>query len=267
MHSFYEYEIYDGHSHIFPEKIAEKAAKAIGEFYDSPMKYTGESTMLLKSGEKIGVKKYLVCSTATVPQQTSHINDFIIEECVAHPEFVGFGTLHPDSENMDEEIEKIIHAGLKGIKIHPDFQKFNIDEEKAYKIYEKIAGRLPILVHMGDERYEYSRPHRLANVMKKVPNLVVFAAHFGGYQRWEEAVECLLNLPNICFDTSSTLGFVTLDYAKKLVKHFDKDKLIFGTDFPMWDHADELQRFFALGLSDEDNRKILGGNFKRIFNI
>lgn len=267
MHNFDEYEIYDGHAHIFPQKIAEKAARAIGAFYESEMRYTGESSKLLENGSKINVKKYLVCSTATVPHQTSSINDFIIEECKAHPEFIGFGTLHPDVDNIDDEIEKIIKSDLKGIKIHPDFQKFNIDDEKAYTIYEKIAGELPILVHMGDDRYEYSRPHKLLKVMKDIPELEVFAAHFGGYQCWEEAVDCLVNLPNIYFDTSSTLGFVTLDYAKRLIKNFDTDKLIFGTDFPMWDHEEELQRFFALELSDDDNRKILGQNFKKIFSI
>ena len=267
MHSFEEYEIYDAHTHIFPEKIAEKASIAIGNFYDASMKYTGKSSMLLNSGRKINVKKYLVCSTATVPEQTSKINDFIIEECNIHREFIGFGTLHPETENIDEEIEKIISNGLKGIKIHPDFQKFNIDDDKAFEIYEKVAGRLPVLVHMGDDRYEFSRPHRLLNVMKALPTLEVFAAHFGGYQCWEEAVKCLLDLPNIYFDTSSTLGFVSLDYAKQLVKHFDTDRLLFGTDFPMWDHKEELDRFFSLELSNEDNIKILSGNFKRIYNV
>lgn len=267
MHSFTEYEIFDAHSHIFPEKIAKKAAEAIGDFYEMGMRYSGESSNLLISGDKIGIKKYLVCSTATVPEQTSRINDFIVEECKLHNEFIGFGTLHPDTQDMDIEIEKMLANGLKGVKIHPDFQKFNIDDDEAFIIYEKIAGKLPILIHMGDNRYDYSKPHRLVNVMKAIPNLEVFAAHFGGYQSWDEAINCLLDLPNIYFDTSSTLGFVSLDYAKEIVSHFDTDKLLFGSDFPMWDHTEELERFFALGLSDVDNTKILGGNFKRIFNI
>ncbi len=265
MHTYDEYEIYDAHSHIFPEKIAEKAARAIGDFYDIGMRYSGESSLLIKSGSKINVRKYLVCSTATVPQQTGNINDFIINECNEHSEFLGFGTLHPDTENMEKEIEKVISAGLKGIKIHPDFQKFNIDDEKAFGIYEKIEGRLPILIHMGDDRYEFSKPHRLVNVIKTFPKLEVFAAHFGGYQCWDEAIDCLLDFENVYFDTSSTLGFVSVERATRIASKFDKDKLLFGTDFPMWDHEEELKRFFALELSDDDNRKILSENFKRIF--
>ncbi len=267
MHTFDDYEIYDGHSHIFPQKIARKAAQAIGDFYEREMRYSGESEMLIKSGSKINVRKYLVCSTATVPQQTSNINDFIINECREHSEFIGFGTLHPDAENMDEEIEKIISGDLKGIKIHPDFQKFNIDDEKAMNIYRKIEGRLPILIHMGDDRYDFSKPYRLAKVLDEIPGLKVFAAHLGGYQCWDESIKLLSKRENVIFDTSSTLAFVSVEYAKKIISEFNTDNLIFGTDFPMWDHSEELERFFALELSDDKNKKILSENFKRIFNV
>ena len=267
MHDYREYDIYDAHSHIFPEKIANKAAQAIGDFYDIEMRYTGDSERLLQSGSKINVKKYLVCSTATVPEQTEKINEFIFEECRIHPEFIGFGTLHPDYDKIENEVERIIANGFHRVKLHPDFQKFNIDDKKAMRIYEAIAGRLPVLIHMGDDRYEYSRPYRLARVMNDIPQLEVLAAHFGGYRCWDEAVRCLMNIDNIYFDTSSTIGFLGAEKAKELIKHFDKDRLMFGTDFPMWDHTEELNRFFALELSDEDNRKILSENFKRILKI
>ena len=267
MHSYNEYEICDAHAHIFPYKIAIKASEAIGDFYNMKMRYPGEPDKLIESGKQINVSHYLVCSTATVPEQTQKINDFIIDECKNHPEFIGFGTLHPDYDNIEDEVERIIANGLHGIKLHPDFQKFNIDDKKAMTIYEAVAGRLPVLIHMGDDRYDYSRPYRLANVIKQIPQLEVFAAHFGGYRRWDEAVKCLVNLDNIYFDTSSTLGFLGVEESKELIKSFDKDKLLFGTDFPMWDHKEEIERFLALGLSDNDNRKILSENFKRILNI
>ena len=64
------------HAHIFPSKSAYKASSAIGEFYNMGMKYPGESSLLLRVVRKINVSKYLVCSTATVPEQTEKINDF-----------------------------------------------------------------------------------------------------------------------------------------------------------------------------------------------
>ena len=186
-----EYEIIDAHTHIFPEKISVKASESIGEFYHMPMFSAGSSEKLLESGRKIGVSRYLVCSTATVPHQTGAINKFIHTECEKHPEFFGFGTLHPNMKDMGEELEKVLSQGLHGIKIHPDFQKFNIDDSKAFEMYAMLEGKLPILVHMGDDRYEYSRPSRLVRVLKNFPRLEVIAAHFGGYRRWEEARDVL----------------------------------------------------------------------------
>lgn len=262
-----KYEICDAHAHIFPDKIAEKAVVSIGNFYNLHMDcICGSANALVESGKKIGVSHYLVCSTATTPAQVESINSFIIEQCRIHPEFVGFGTLHPDYENIQEEVERCIKGGLKGIKLHPDFQTFYIDDDKAYKIYEAIEGRLPVLIHMGDSRYDYSRPIRLENVVKNHPKLKVFAAHLGGYERWSEAITCLY-YPNIRFDTCSSLDFISEDFAKEIIHGFGAEKVFFGTDFPMWDHVSELGRFMRLGLSDEENRMILSENFKKEFNL
>lgn len=265
-YTYKDFEIIDAHSHIFPSKISLKASQAIGDFYEMPMYAEGSSEKLIENGEKIKVTKYLVCSTATVPQQTESINSFIYDECMKHKEFFGFGTLHPGVEDMEGEVERIISFGLNGIKIHPDFQKFNIDDKEAYRIYECIEGRLPILIHMGDNRYTYSHPQRLVNILKDFPKLQVIAAHFGGYQQWEEAESCL-NHPNIKYDTCSSLPIISPEYAKKLIYKYGVENMFFGTDFPMWDHEKELERFFDIGLSYEENKKILAENFKQYFNI
>ncbi len=262
-----EFEIYDIHNHIFPLKVAEKAAKAIGEFYETDMFHVGSSEVLLKSAKEVLVKKMLVCTAATVPEQTESINDFIGLECEKHEEFVGFGTLHPDNDNIEEIVDGLVEKGFKGIKLHSDFQKFNIDDEKADRIYSYVEGKLPILFHMGDDRHDYSRPYRLKNVLTKYPNLSAIAAHFGGYCRWEESVECLMDFDNIIFDTSSTLGFKGVDYVKDLIKKFDINKLAFGTDFPMWNHKTEVDMVLKLGLSFNDYEKIFKKNFVRFFNL
>ena len=90
--------IVDAHAHIFPSKIAEKATTGIGKFYDVDMRYVGSPEHLLDSGRAIGVSKYFVHSVATTPAQVRSINSFIAEQCAAHPEFIGFGTLHPGVE-------------------------------------------------------------------------------------------------------------------------------------------------------------------------
>ena len=261
------YEIIDAHAHIFPAKIAENATVNIGRFYDIPMSGSGTAEMLLKNGRKIGVDKYLVCSTATVPQQTRHINTFIAEECAMERSFYGFGTTHALSEDLEGDIEQIISLGLHGVKLHPDFQQFNADSPEAFRIYEMIEGRLPVLIHCGDNRYTYSAPDRIANVCKNFPNLKIQAAHMGGYQCWESAEDILVGYPNLAIDISSSLPFMTPEIAAERIRKFGVENAFFGCDFPMWKHTEEIERFFALGFSEEENRMILSENFKRFYHI
>ena len=119
--------ILDVHAHIYPPKIEAKAVNAIREFYDRPyMAHKGAEEALLESGRNAGITDYLVFSTATVPTQVEKINDFIIETVSHREEFIGAGTIHIDYENNLGELKRIFDAGIRGIKFHPDFQKFHI---------------------------------------------------------------------------------------------------------------------------------------------
>ena len=261
--------IIDAHAHIYPTKIAEKATKAIGTFYDLDMQINeGTPEKLIEEGRSIGVDKFIVHSCATKPHQVRSINEFIKEEIDLHKEFIGFMTLHQDltEEEMEEEVCWCIKNGFKGIKLHPDFQKFYIDEEKAEKIYRVASKRLPILLHVGDDRYEYSKPKRLANVAKKFPDVNFIAAHFGGYRCWEE-IDVYQGLDNIYFDTSSSLDFITGEKARDIIDKFGAEKFFFGTDFPMWKAREELERFNTISLNEEERQMILHKNIEKLLKI
>lgn len=265
-----KYEIYNAHCHIYPQKIADKAVVSIGNFYDIPMDIpVATSEMLLADGNEFGTKKYLVCSAATDPSQVESINSFIIDECRKHPQFIGFGTLHADYEGgFEKEVQRIIDGGLCGVKLHTDFQKFNIDDEKTYDMYKALEGKLPVLFHMGDNRYDYSAPERLARIMEKFPRLHVFAAHLGGYSAWERAEKSLYGISdNIWYDCSSSLFALSPEKAVELIRKAGVDRVMFGTDFPMWSTEGELLRFMALPLTEEEREKILSINFKKYFGI
>ena len=262
-----KYEIIDAHSHIFPDKIAENATVNIGHFYDIPMNNSGFSEKLIEAGSRIGVSRYLVCSTATSPKQTRNINLFISRECAAHSCFYGFGTTHADSEDLRADIEQIKELGLHGVKLHPDFQRFNADSPEAFRIYELMEGELPLLIHCGDARYDFSSPERIANIHKNFPKLKILAAHLGGYQQWDEAEKWLTGLENVKFDVSSSLAFLTPERAAGLVRKYGIENCFFGSDFPMWSHEDELMRFLKLGFTEEENQKILADNFKEFLGL
>lgn len=259
--------IIDAHAHVFPDKIALKATAAIGDFYGIKMNETaGTPELLLKEGLAAGISKFVVHSTATTVKQVESINKYIVSETEAHEEFIGFMTLHPDmnEDDVEKQIDFCLSHGIRGVKLHPDFQKFAIDEPRAEKLYEIIDGRLPILFHTGDKRYNFSNPERLVKIAKKFPSQIVIGAHFGGYGEWER-VRAYEGLENVYFDTSSTLKFIDENEAINLIRTLGVDKFFFGTDFPMWRPKEELERFLSLPLSEKEKQLILHENFEKVF--
>lgn len=255
--------IIDVHAHIYPEKIAEKATVAIGSFYGIKMSMkTGTAEQLLEIGKRANVDKYIVHSVATKKEQVSSINNFIIDECDKHKEFIGFMTLHQDLDflEIESQVKYCKEKGIKGIKLHPDFQKFNIDDKNVYKIYE-VASHfdMPILFHTGDDRFNFSKPFRLVNVAKDFKNLRLIGAHFGAYRCWE-SFDDYVGFDNIYFDTSSSLSFINKNMAKSMIDKAGVDRFFFGSDFPMWNAKDEIKKVRELGLNDSDLDKIFYKN-------
>ena len=262
-------EIIDAHAHIYPEKIAVKATETIGIFYDIKMDMpAGTPERLLEQGKSAGINRFVVHSVATTAHQVRSINEFINREVAAHPEFIGFITLHQDltEEEIVNEVNWALANGLHGIKLHPDFQKFNIDDEAVEKFYRAAEGKLPILLHIGDDRYDYSKPGRLVKMAKKYPNTTFIAAHFGGYRCWQDA-ELYVGLNNVYFDTCSSLPFISAEEAKRLIDLFGADRFFFATDFPMWDASAEIERFNKIPLTEREREMIFSGNIKRLLNI
>ncbi len=262
-------EIINSHAHIYPQKIAEKATVTIGKFYDIEMQMpAGTAERLIEDGKKAGVTGYVVHSVATTAHQVRSINEFIKKEMDEHKEFIGFMTLHQDlsEEEIAKEVDWCIENGFKGVKLHPDFQKFYIDDENAEKFYKIIGDRLPILFHTGDDRYEYSKPKRLAKMAKKYPNVTFIAAHFGGYRCWKD-VGFYVGLDNVYFDTCSSLAFINKDTAKDIIDLLGVEKFFFATDFPMWDTEKELERFYQIPLTEKERKMILSENIKKLLKI
>ena len=126
-----KYKIIDAHCHIYPDKIAQRAADSTGHFYDLTPFSDGKISTLLEMGEKFGIDHFVVQSVATSASQVSSINKFIANAVSQSAgKFTGLGTLHPDSENLEADVDEIIGLGLKGVKLHPDYQDFFVNEKK-----------------------------------------------------------------------------------------------------------------------------------------
>lgn len=256
----------DCHDHIYNPKIASRAVASVGKFYDIEMNCGGIADELVKISKTSPIKKFVVNVVAATPKSVQKLNKYIAKECEKHKEFVGLGTLHPDMENMEEEIESMISLGLRGIKLHPDTQCFNMDSDKAMKMYETIGNRLPLLIHCGDYRYDYSHPRRLARVLDAFPQLTVVAAHFGGWSIFDQAVPYLQNRK--CYmDISSSMPFIDHSRVYSYIKLYGANRLMFGSDFPMWDPIKEYNDFMKFDLTNEEREKILWRNAAKVFQI
>ena len=258
-------EVIDFHTHIYPEKIAEKAVSSVGDFYNIKMDGGGTAQTLLKQSE--GITSHVVHSVAVSPKTVVAINDFISAECEKHGNFYGFGTMHAGFENKIEETKRILSLGLKGIKIHPDTQEFDMDTEEMYELYDFLREeKIPLLIHCGDYRYDYSHPKRLKNILKRFPGLIVIGAHFGGWSMHDLALEYLKD-ENCYLDTSSSFFVTGMKRAKELIRIYGAERMVFGSDFPMWSPKEELERFMSMNLTDEENELILHKNAEKILNI
>lgn len=263
------YPIIDCHCHIYPDKIAERAVRGIGDFYDLEMRNGGTVSDMLKSEREAGVTHCIVFSVATKTSQVQSINEFIADEVKkAGDMLTGLGTLHPDSTDIAGDIEHLLKLGLKGVKLHPDVQGFKIDDYRCLKIYELCEKKkLPVLLHTGDFRYDFSNPNRVKPILETYTELTVIGAHFGGWSVWDEAAKELPGYNNFYVDCSSSFYALSPEKSLELIRLYGADRVLFGTDYPMWIPKDELRFFNSLGLTEKEKELILYRNAQKLFGL
>ena len=260
-------QLIDIHTHVYPAAVAAKAAKSIQDFYEldgGGMEGTVEQ--LLQQGDKAGIEQFVILPVGLKPDRVRHINDFILAQAAAQPRFIGFGTVHAAMENIGDEAEYILSSGLRGIKMHPDSQAFDIDDPRLFPMYEAISGKIPVMPHMGDPRYDFSHPRKLRRVLELFPKLQVIATHFGGYSMYEEAYD-LLHDKDCVFDVSSSLMFMPEGVAEQYINAYGAERMAFGTDYPLWDPVVETERFLRLNLTADQFDQIGHKTAQRILGL
>lgn len=257
----------DIHTHIYPDKIAKKATDSVRDFYQiEGSNMDGTVDMLLRRGMEAGISRFVVLPVSNTPGRVRSINTFLLEQTKLHDNFIGFGTVHAEMEGLGDEVDWILDNGLRGIKMHPDSQRFNIDDERLFPVYEAVKGKIPVMLHMGDPRYNYSHPVRLRKILDLFPGLEVIAAHFGGYSMFHTARELLWDTDCI-FDVSSALMFMEQGEAERYINSYGAERMAYGTDYPLWDPVTEVNRFLQLKLTDEQFEQIAHKTAERIFGL
>ena len=257
----------DIHTHVYPDAIAQKATDSIREFYSiGGAGMNGTVSMLMDRGAQAGTSHYVILPVAMNPERTRSINDFVLQQVGEHREFIGFGAVHAEMENLMGEVQYILDNGLRGIKIHPDTQRFPIDDPRLFPVYEEISGRIPVLVHMGDHRFDYSLPSRLRHVLELFPKLEAVAAHFGGHEMYEEAYHQLKDTDCI-LDVSSSLMFMEPGMPERYINRYGAERMAYGTDYPLWDPVEEASQFLKLKLTYDQLEQIAHKTAERFLKL
>lgn len=264
----------DFHVHAFADKIAERAiSQLIANSADFGLVPTTDGTVgdLRKKLTEKNISKAVLLPIATKPSQQTTINNWALS--VKDEFFCPFGTVHPQAEDRFEELERIKEAGLYGIKFHPDYQDFFVDDDNMIPIYKKCAElELPVLIHAGIDPLSpdlvHCTPKAAANVFDAVPEMTMILAHGGGMMLWDDVEKYLAGKQgNLFFDVSVIADYISLDQLSSIVKKHGADRILFGSDSPWSDPIKEINMIDSLKLTDEDKEKIFYKNAMRLLNI
>lgn len=259
--------VIDVHTHVFPEDVAERAVGSLVAKAGLKPHYDGTVEGLLGAMDRSGVDVSVLCPVATRASQVESINTWTAS--VAGPRLVPFGSIHPDYADPQSEIERIASLGMKGIKLHPEFQDFDPLDPRMHVVYEWCAKHgLVVLFHAGqDPNYETVRgvPETFRQVLADHPELKVILAHLGGYRVWDEVAQHLLG-ERVYLDTAYTFELSKEDLAA-IVRGHGCDRVLFGSDGPWTDAGAEVETLRNIGLGAEDLEAVLWRNAAELIGI
>lgn len=278
--------IIDVHAHTYPEKIVKKVRERMESVSGSRIDDEGTPEGLVKSMEKTGIDYSVFLPVATNPGQVGKLNAQAIQavELYGDRGFLSFAAIHPDTPNMREVLQGIKNAGLKGVKIHPDYQDTFFDDIRYLRLID-LATELELLVmaHAGmDEVYPdlvHCDIKRILKVIREARSERLILAHMGGWQMWEDVKKYICGAP-VYFDTAFSLtgtvnvenknGFGSmLDDARfvELVRTHGVSRILFGTDFPWSNQGENLKWIQGCSLTEEEKKKILGENAAGLLGV
>ncbi|MCH5154665.1 MAG: amidohydrolase family protein [Clostridiales bacterium] len=268
--------VIDFHTHVFPDKIAEKTIKYLAEKCNGPAYTDGTVDGLLAQMEKADCDIAVALPVVTKPSQFDSINNFAAELNekfrMTNSGVIAFGGIHPLCEDIGGKMKYLKQRGFIGVKIHPDFQDEYIDHE-GYIAILKAAKDLDMAVvtHSGMDDGFPNEPEKcpvelVKKVIDKVGHSKFILGHYGGYKRWELVLDSLAGL-DVYFDTALTFSKIKPDLFKKILDKHGADRVLFATDCPWSDIEADKNTFYSYGMDKETQDKILYKNALKLLNL
>jgi predicted TIM-barrel fold metal-dependent hydrolase len=258
----------DFHVHAFADKIAEKAISGLVQSADTKNLTDGTFSDTIKKLNERGINNAVFLPIATKPTQQTVVNNWGKE--VIDNGYFAFGSIHPDAADVLEELERIKELGLFGIKLHPEYQSFFVNERRMFPIYQKCSDLgLVITFHTGydpiSRKYLRSHPQMVAEISDLFPELKIVAAHAGGVKETADTLECLAGKEgNIYFDIAILPYYLGILTVEKLIKTHGADRVLFASDCPWADPLHMVNFVEMLDLSETEKENIYYKNALRL---
>lgn len=258
--------IIDGHNHVWPDAIAGRALS--GNVADMVLFGDGTVAGLVAAQEEAEINRSVCLAVANSPDQVEAANRFV--GSLDRSRFIPFGTVHPGLP-AGENMASLRAHGVAGVKLHPVFQGYRLDDPGLFAVLEELAGELPVIVHVGEgggSDGSPCTPAMLREIAETFPTLDVIACHFGGYHKLAEAGDQVIGLP-VHIDTSWPPSLATVDPAvvRDLIRRHGPERVVFSSDWPTASPKAEVEAVRALGLDEDETEAILGGNLARLLGL
>lgn len=263
----------DFHTHAFADVIAERAMSVLSSTAEMNPLTDGTVSGLKTRLESCGITKAVILPIATKPTQQKTINNWAASIKKEYDFFYPFGSIHPNAQDKIEELERIKELGLYGLKLHPDYQNFVIEDEFMLPVYKKCSELdIPVLFHSGYDPvspdFYHCKPEKAAEVFDKVPDMTLILAHGGGMRDWDNVEKYLAGKKGkLYFDVSVIATEIPHEQLLRIIKKHGANRILFGSDCP-WDlPSNEIDMIDSLPLTSEEKDMIFYKNALEVLKI
>jgi len=259
--------VIDFHTHAFSDDLAPKAMEALGHTDGMVPSHGATINELLYSMDEAGIGKSVICSIATRPEQFDPILQW--SKKIRQERIIPLLSIHPLDENLIEKVKIVAEEGFVGIKLHPYYQNFSLDDESIYPLYEELSKHGLILEsHTGYDaaypnREKLATPEIIAKISTEFPELKFVATHFGGWDDWDDVEKFVIG-KQIYFEISFGLQMLELKQLERMLLNHPEDKILFGTDSPWTDQKESMELFSKLNIPTSLKENILYENAEKL---
>lgn len=249
----------DTHTHVFHPRTAERLFVEYRDFFQREPVGDGLSDTLESHLQQDGFTHAVILNAALSPWQVEAVNNFTIMLKEALPWAIPFGAVHPADPDWEYHLDQLRDNGIKGIKLHPEFQNEGIDDPRFLPILEAMGADFICTIHMGrcyTFKEHYATPTQLAALARRFPSVCFVAAHMGGHNVWEEALEVFTG-GNVYLDTAFSLPYMPENLVHRMFKEYPRENILFGSDWPFCRAGDTVEELRTIaGLTEEEIQQI-----------